>query len=93
MTVSGSSADVLAGWEHSVFSARGVAHDLYRRGEGPAVIVVHEVPGITPAVTGFANEVVEAGFSVAMPLLVGEAGREMSRGYALKSITKVCVSG
>ncbi len=84
--------EVLAGWEKSSFTAAGYTRDVYRRGSGPGVVIVHEIPGITPKVTAFANEVVDAGFTVVMPLLVGEAGREISNGYAAASMLKVCVS-
>ncbi len=84
--------EVLAGWEKSTFTAAGYTRDVYRRGSGPGVVIVHEIPGITPKVTAFANEVVDAGFTVVMPLLVGDAGRELSNGYLASSMLKVCVS-
>ncbi|MFM9037622.1 MAG: dienelactone hydrolase family protein, partial [Actinomycetota bacterium] len=86
------SSDVLNGWEKGSFAAAGITRDTYRKGSGPLVIVVHEVPGITPKVTAFANEVVAQGFTVVMPDLVGTPGKEVSGGYALASLTKVCVS-
>lgn len=86
------SSDVLNGWEKGSFTAAGFTRDTYRKGSGPLVIVVHEVPGITPKVTAFANEVVAQGFTVVMPDLVGTPGKEVSGGYALASLTKVCVS-
>ena len=86
------SADVLAGWQKGSFTAAGFTRDTYRRGSGPGVIVVHEVPGITPKVTQFADEVVDAGFTVIMPSLVGTPGKEFSNGYAMSSLTKVCIS-
>ena len=70
--------DVLQGWERSSFSAAGFERDVYRRGTGPGVIIVHEIPGITPNVAAFANEVVAAGFTVLMPSLVGRPGKAMS---------------
>ena len=86
------STDVLAGWQKGSFTAAGFTRDTYRRGSGPGVIVVHEVPGITPKVTAFANEVVDAGFTVVMPSLVGTPGKEFSNGYAMSSLAKVCIS-
>ncbi len=86
------SDDVLAGWEQSTFTAAGYTRPVYRRGTGPGVIVVHEIPGITPKVTQFANEVVDAGFTVVMPSLVGTPGREVSGSYLASSFAKVCVS-
>ena len=36
----------------------GVSHDVYRKGAGPAVVVIPEIPGLTPMVLGFADRVV-----------------------------------
>lgn len=84
--------EVLAGWDKSSFTAAGFTRDVFRRGTGPGVVIVHEVPGITPKVTAFANEVVDAGFTVLLPSLVGTPGREVSNGYASRSMIKVCVA-
>jgi dienelactone hydrolase len=80
------------GWSQSKFSNRGVTHETFRKGSGPAVIIVHEIPGITPAVEKFANEVVAAGFTVVMPLLVGNFGQPPSGTYGARSAAKICVS-
>jgi dienelactone hydrolase len=82
----------LTGWDRSTFTSGGITHEVYRRGDGPAVVVVHEVPGITPNVLRFAEEVVQAGFTVVMPLLVGEAGKEPRYPYVVTSLVKVCIS-
>ena len=71
-----SATGVLEGWAKSTFAAAGFERDVYRRGTGPGIVLIHEIPGITPKVTQFANELVDAGFTVVMPLLVGDAGRE-----------------
>jgi dienelactone hydrolase len=84
--------DVLIGWTESRFTHEGVTHPTWRRGTGPGVIIVHEIPGITPKVAGFANDVVDAGFTVVMPSLVGQPGRALSAGYGIASLLKVCVS-
>lgn len=85
-------SDVLAGWTKGSFSAAGFTRDTYRRGTGPGIVLVHEIPGITPKVIAFANDLVDAGFTVVMPSLVGTPGREMSAPYAMRSMVKVCVS-
>lgn len=85
-------AATTAGWKHDSFSAAGFTHDTYRKGTGPGVVVVHEIPGITPAVMQFAEEVVSAGFTVVMPLLVGHVGRAPDSKYMASSMSKVCVS-
>ena len=83
---------VLEGWAKSSFTAAGFTRDVYRRGSGPAVVVVHEIPGVTPAVAEFANNVVDAGFTVVMPSLVGTPGRGPSGSYIASSMLKVCVA-
>lgn len=84
--------DLLAGWTKGSFSAAGYTRDTYRQGSGPAVIVIHEIPGITPLVAAFADEVVAAGFTVVMPSLVGTPGKPMSVGYTAASFAKVCIA-
>lgn len=86
------SHDNLEGWAKDEFTAAGITHTTYQRGRGPGVVIVHEIPGITPTVARFANEVVDAGFTVVMPLLVGEVGREPSAMYMGASLSKVCIS-
>ncbi|HXC50689.1 MAG TPA: dienelactone hydrolase family protein [Candidatus Limnocylindrales bacterium] len=83
---------MLADYRRSDFSHEGTTKPVYVRGDGPAVIVMHEIPGVTPKVVRFADWIVEAGFRVYMPLLVGEAGREPTLAYGLASIARVCVS-
>lgn len=90
--MTGSETAEIVGWQRGEFTAAGFAHTTYRKGSGPGVVIVHEIPGITPAVLRFAEEVVAAGFTVVMPLLVGEAGREPSQKYIVSSMSKICVS-
>jgi dienelactone hydrolase len=84
--------EALPGWDRSEFGSAGITHEVYRRGVGPAVVVIHEIPGITPKVTAFANEVVDRGFTVVMPDLVGSPGREPSPAYLATSMAKICVA-
>ena len=91
MTVLVSSGTV-SGWERDTFSAAGFTHDTFRRGNGPGVIVVHELPGITPLVARFANEVVDAGFTVVLPSLLGTPGRPSSVLYGTVSMVRLCIS-
>lgn len=62
---------------------------VYRRGRGPAVIVIHEIPGLHPLVVRFADRVADAGMSVYMPSLFGEPARPVSIAYSLRSILNV----
>ncbi len=61
-------------------------------GEGPAVIVIHESPGLYPAVADFGRRLVGQGFTVFMPSLTGRPGRDISIPYALQTLAVACVS-
>jgi hypothetical protein len=84
-------AAVLEGWEPGEFTAAGMTFPTYRRGTGPGIVVIHEVPNITPLVTKFANEVVDRGFTVVMPSLFGTPGKPPSNATALAAIARGCV--
>jgi dienelactone hydrolase len=80
------------GFDMQTLNFQGAARDVYRAGRGPAVIVMSEIPGITPAVAGFAQRLVDAGYTVFMPLLFGEPMRPPRPGYALRVILRACIS-
>jgi dienelactone hydrolase len=61
-------------------------------GSGPGVVVIHEIPGITPKVIAFAEEVVARGFTVVMPSLFGRPEAASTVPESLRSIAKICVS-
>jgi dienelactone hydrolase len=82
----------LAGFEKESFEADGKERDIYRIGNGPAVIVISEIPGITPLVAQFGRRVAASGCTAVLPVLFGEPGREPSMGYALRSIAPACIS-
>jgi dienelactone hydrolase len=69
-----------------------VAHPTYRKGTGPGVVVIHEIPGMTPEVIAFGEEVVASGFTVVMPDLFGEAGQSMNPLSVSRTMAKMCVS-
>ena len=82
----------LEGFTKESFEAGGKRRDIYRAGTGPAVIVISEIPGITPRVAEFGRRVVEAGCTAVMPSLFGDPGRPPSGAYALASIGPACIS-
>jgi dienelactone hydrolase len=84
--------DALAGFETRTFEFEGDRRAVYEAGAGPAVIVIAEVPGITPEVAGFARRLVDAGFTAVMPHLFGEPGRPLAGGYAAGVFTRNCVA-
>ena len=76
----------------TMFTHNGETKTVYRAGSGPGVVVMSEMPGITPKVAEFAHRVVDAGFTVAMPVLFGTPGKDMSVPYVMKSMTTGCIS-
>ncbi|HLI55191.1 MAG TPA: dienelactone hydrolase family protein [Acidimicrobiales bacterium] len=86
------SEDVLAGFDRQPFTAGPLTHDVYRCGSGPAVLVLHEIPGMTPKVVAFARRVVERGMTAVLPHLFGTPGRAPSGRYAVQSLAQVCIS-
>jgi dienelactone hydrolase len=82
----------LTGWSATPFSGGGYTHDVYRKGEGPGVVLIPEIPGIHPGVLGLGNHLVDNGFTVAIPSLFGEPGRPVSVGYVLPAITRACIA-
>jgi dienelactone hydrolase len=82
----------LDGYARSDFTDGGVTRPVYRRGAGPGVVIIHEVPGITPPVEAFATRVASAGFTVFVPHLFGTPGKPLSVGYALGQMVRACIS-
>ena len=70
----------------------GKTRDIYRIGSGPAVIVMAEIPGITPNVAAFGRKVAAIGCTAVLPHLFGVPGAAASVTTALKSIGPACVS-
>jgi dienelactone hydrolase len=92
--------DDLSDFERAEFTHDGKTRAIYRLGTGPAVIVMAEIPGITPNVAAFARRVAAIGCTAVMPHLFGTPGRDPSAGgsavrsmiRSLSSIVPACVS-
>ena len=61
----------LAGYDKGDRHPRRAREDVYRTGTGPAVIVIHELPGITPLVAEFGRRVAALGLTAVLPDLLG----------------------
>jgi dienelactone hydrolase len=82
----------LSGWSVAPFTGGGYTHDVYRKGAGPGVVLIPELPGIHPGVLGLGNHLVDNGFTVATPSLFGTPGRPATGAYAVASIARACVA-
>ena len=85
-------APELPGFALSTFEHGGTSLPVYQAGDGPAVVVIHEIPGITPRVAAFGSRVADAGFTAVLPSLFGQPGRAITGGYTLGSLLHGCVS-
>ena len=79
------------------FDARAITLDgatkvVHVAGSGPAVIVMAEMPGISPHVARFARWVRDAGFTVYMPSLFGRDGAVPNLEEGTAIFQKACVS-
>lgn len=80
-------------WERAEHeSPDGMVRPFYRKGSGPGVIVIHELPGMTPEVIRFGEDVVGAGFTVAMPQLFGRPETPASVVTMLSASIQVCTA-
>jgi dienelactone hydrolase len=82
----------LDGWTVRPFTGGGLSHDCYEKGSGPGVVLIPEIPGITPQVLGLADHLVDQGFTVVVPSPFGEPGRPMTAGYVITVATRLCVA-
>lgn len=70
-------ADVdLTELEETTFTHEGKTRRVFRLGTGPAVIVIAEMPGITPKVVDFARRVADLGCTAVLPHLFGVPGKD-----------------
>ncbi len=87
MTTGGPGAPLFDGFVEEDFEGRRV----WRGGSGPAVVVIHEVPGLHPGVVDFGRRLVAAGFTVYLPSLFGTPGEPFGKGM-LGVVARTCVS-
>ena len=79
------------------FAAREITLDgatkrVHVAGSGPAVIVMTEMPGISPHVARFSRWVRDAGFTVYMPSLFGRDGAVPNVEEGMAVLQRACVS-
>jgi dienelactone hydrolase len=77
----------LPGYERFDFEADGVSKPVYRAGTGPAVVLIHELPGMVPECVELGRKLSAEGYSVYMPLLFGEP----MKNYGVKPLLWSCV--
>ncbi|MGE6757790.1 dienelactone hydrolase family protein [Corallococcus interemptor] len=84
--------DPLDDFERRSITLDAATRTVYVAGRGPAVIVMAEMPGISPHVARFARWVRDAGFTVYMPSLFGKDGAWPHAEAGLAVMKRACVS-
>jgi dienelactone hydrolase len=88
-----SKRDPLSDFETRQITFEGKKKRVFVSGAGPAVIVMTEMPWISPHVARFARWVREAGFTVYMPDLFGDAGAPVTPLKAVATMAATCIAG
>jgi dienelactone hydrolase len=84
--------DPLEDIDPRVVTLDGVTKVVHVAGTGPAVIVMTEMPGISPHVARFSRWVRDAGFTVYMPSLFGRDGAVPNVEEGTVTFRRACVS-
>ncbi|AKJ00418.1 dienelactone hydrolase [Archangium gephyra] len=84
--------DPLDDFERRSVTLQGHTKGVYVTGKGPAVIVMAEMPGISPHVARFSRWVRDAGFTVYMPSLFGRDGAFPDAEEGKAVLQRACVS-
>ena len=84
--------DPLEDFEQRTITLDGVTKIVHVSGSGPAVIVMTEMPGISPHVARFSRWVRDAGFTVYMPSLFGRDGAVPGVEEGTAIFRRVCIS-
>ncbi len=82
----------LTGWRKAPFTGAGLTYDCFEKGQGPGVVLIPEIPGVTPHVLGLADHLVDEGFTVVIPSPFGQPGREETAGYSVRTFARLCVA-
>ncbi len=98
-------ASALDDYEVETFTHDEVTKAVFRLGTGPAVIVISEMPGITPAVAEFGRRVAAIGCTAVLPHLFGQSGRPPTKpgkspgdkprsdyAYMASTVVRACVA-
>jgi len=84
--------DTLDDFDHRPVTLDGVTRTVHVAGAGPAVIVMAEMPGISPHVARFARWVRDAGMTVYMPSLFGRDGAVPDAKEGAAVFRRACIS-
>ena len=70
----------------------GSVKTVFSRGDGPGVVIIHEIPGMTPELFRFGRIVADHGYTAVLPHLFGDPGRPFRVRDAGAEILRACIS-
>jgi len=89
------------GYTRQTFAAGGWRHDVYRGGDGPPVLLLHEMPSFSWRTVKLANHIRKHDYRIVMPILVGgiregpligwRGGLALAREFSVATL-KICIS-
>jgi dienelactone hydrolase len=86
------SGEIGPGFKAFDFTHESRTHEVFRGGSGPAVVVLHEMPGLHPGVIDFARRLITAGYTVYLPSLFGRPAATSTGREIVRSILRLCVA-
>jgi dienelactone hydrolase len=92
MLASMSTDDPITDFSRRLVDVDGVRKAVYTAGSGPAVVLMPEMPGISPDVLRLARWVRDAGFTVHVPSLFGRDGAYPTAEDGERVVRRACVS-
>ncbi|MEU6725888.1 dienelactone hydrolase family protein [Nonomuraea wenchangensis] len=84
--------DPITDFRRRSVDVEGVVKTVYVAGSGPAVVLMPEMPGISPDVLRLARWIRDAGFTVYVPSLFGRDGAYPTVEDGEKVVRRACVS-
>ncbi|GGS35744.1 dienelactone hydrolase family protein [Actinokineospora fastidiosa] len=84
--------DALSDFTARLVDVDGVSKTVHVSGSGPAVVLMPEMPGISPDVVRFARWIRDAGFTVHLPSLFGVDGAYPTAAHGERIMRRACVS-
>ncbi len=84
--------EALAPFRRTVRTYGSRSGDVWVAGEGPGVLVMHEIPALHVDVVRFGRRLVEEGFTVWMPVLFGRPGRAPNLAQDAVAVARACIS-
>src|SRR5262249_39059452 len=78
----------IPGFDEFAFTDADITHVVFRKGAGPGVVLMHELPGLTQECIRLAEAISDDGFTVHLPLLFGDPGDH----HPVQFLAQLCVS-